>query len=348
MSACYPAPRPENAVLANADLSHSLKFTRFSLSHGFSNPALLRVVVVVGMAGAMRALLERYLIVIGSVEGSSPHTIRAYRSDLLALIGVLEAQGITDPARVVPLHLRSWVGQMSRAQAARRSVARRLAAVRSFFRWMVNDKVLVASPAEELPGPKLPRELPAVLSEADMSRFLDAIVPAGFAGTRDRALFELLYSSGMRVSEITGLDLDDVPRGARHVKVRGKGNKERLCPVGNVAAGYLDTYRELRGEHAADDGKKRRPFFLNQRGGRLTVRGVIYLLDRYLLALGGGRHFSPHALRHSFATHLLNNGADLRTVQELLGHANIATTQVYTQTSLEKLRQVYLKAHPHA
>ena len=302
--------------------------------------------------GAMRALLERYLVVIGSVEGYSPHTIRAYRSDLTALIGVLEAQGISAPDRVVALHLRSWIGQMSRAQAARRTVARRLAAVRSFFRFLVNSKVLETSPAEELPGPKLPRELPRVLSELEMSQFLEGIPAVGFVGARDRALFELLYSSGMRVSEITGLDLEDVPRGARHVKVRGKGNKERLCPIGNVAAGFLDTYRELRGQHVSDSltpGKRvRRPFFLNQRGTRLTVRGVRFLLDQYLLELGGAKHFSPHALRHSFATHLLNNGADLRTVQELLGHTNIATTQIYTQTSLEKLRQVYLKAHPHA
>lgn len=300
--------------------------------------------------GVMTALLERYLVVIGSVEGFSPHTIRAYRSDLLALFAQLEAQKITTPERVLPLHLRSWVGHMSRAQSARRSVARRLAAARSFFRYLVNAKVLATSPAEELPGPKTPRELPHVLSENEMSQFLEGIVPSGFAGSRDRALFELLYSSGMRVSEITGLDLEDVPRGARHVKVRGKGNKDRLCPIGNVAAGHLDTYREMRSQavEQAPVGKGKRPFFLNQRGTRLTVRGVRFLLDQYLLKLGNAKHFSPHAMRHSFATHLLNNGADLRIVQELLGHSNIATTQIYTQTSLEKLRQVYLKAHPHA
>ena len=299
--------------------------------------------------GTMSAQLERFLVVIGSVEGSSVHTVRAYRSDLLQLFTHLQTAGITTADRVVALHLRAWVGQMTRQKSARRSVARRLAAARSFFRWLVNDKQLAASPAEDLPGPKLPRELPRVLSENEMTQFLEGIVPAGFAGTRDRAIFELLYSSGMRVSEITGLDLEDVPRGARHVKVRGKGNKERLCPVGDIAAGHMDTYRELRArEEQPTIGSKRRPFFLNQRGTRLTVRGVRFLLDRHLLKLGWARQFSPLALRHSFATHLLNHGADLRTVQELLGHSNIATTQIYTQTSLEKLRQVYLKAHPHA
>lgn len=301
--------------------------------------------------GAMRALLERYLVVIGSVQGSSPHTLRAYRADLSALFATLTAQGITAPESVTALHLRSWLGQMARAGSARRSVARRLAAVRSYFRWLVNAKVLAMSPAEDLPGPKLPRELPHVLSENEMAQFLDGIVAVGFAGSRDRALFELLYSSGMRVSEITGLDLQDVPRGARHVKVRGKGNKERLCPIGTVAAGFLDAYRELRAQAAElppRGPRARRPFFLNQRGTRLTVRGVRFLLDRQLSRLGSARRFSPHALRHSFATHLLNNGADLRTVQELLGHQTIATTQIYTSTSLEKLRLVYLKAHPHA
>lgn len=286
--------------------------------------------------GAMRELLDRYLVVIGSVEGSSVHTLRAYRADLGRLIDHLEGQGVTDPGAVTALALRAYVGKLARGEAAKRSVARRIAAVRSFFRWLVNAKVLGTSPAEQLPGPKLPRELPRVLSEREMQEFLD-----GIASARDRALFELLYSSGMRVSEITGLDLLDVARAARHVKVRGKGNRERLCPVGTVASSHLDRYRTER-------GTKPGPFFLNHRGGRLTVRGVRYLLDRYLLSMGWARHFSPHALRHSFATHLLNNGADLRTVQELLGHRNIATTQVYTQTSLEKLRQVYMRSHPHA
>lgn len=290
--------------------------------------------------GAMRELLVRYLVVIGSVEGSSVHTLRAYRADLGRLIDHLESQGITEPAAVTSLALRGYVGKLARGDAARRSVARRLAAVRSFFRWLLNAKVLATNPAEALPGPKLPRELPRVLSEREMKEFLEGIAPA-----RDRALFELLYSSGMRVSEITGLDLLDVPAGARHVKVRGKGNRERLCPVGSVASSYLDRYRTERGGRP---GARREPFFINHRGGRLTVRGVRYLLDRYLLTMGWARRFSPHALRHSFATHLLNNGADLRTVQELLGHQNIATTQVYTQTSLEKLRQVYLRSHPHA
>jgi integrase/recombinase XerC len=289
---------------------------------------------------AMRELLDRYLVVIGSVEGSSAHTVRAYRADLSRLIDHLEASGVTAPASVSTLALRGYAGKMARGEGAKRSVARRLAAVRSFFRWLVNAKVLTTNPAEGLPGPKLPRELPRVLSEREMLDFLEAIV-----SPRDRALFELLYSSGMRVSEITGLDLIDVPPGARQVKVRGKGNRERLCPVGSVAAGHLDIYRKTRTAGAV---AARSPFFVNHRGGRLTVRGVRYLLDRYLLKLAWARRFSPHALRHSFATHLLNAGADLRTVQELLGHRNIATTQVYTQTSLEKLRQVYMRSHPHA
>jgi integrase/recombinase XerC len=286
--------------------------------------------------------LDRFLARIGSLEGASPHTLRAYRHDLVGYLDHLARIGAAWPPTAQ--EVRAYLHALSRESLARASIARKVAAIRSFHRHLVASGVTAADPAAGLPGPKVGRSLPREVSERDVALFLDGIVPIGFAGCRDRALFELLYASGMRVSELVGLDREDVPPGARQLKVRGKGRRERLCPVGSTAARFLDAYRLLREARSS-----RSPaFFLNALGGRLTVRGVRFILMRHLSRSGWARRFSPHALRHSFATHLLNGGADLRTVQELLGHRSIATTQVYTQTSLEKLRIVYRKAHPHA
>ncbi|MBI4863346.1 MAG: tyrosine recombinase XerC [Candidatus Riflebacteria bacterium] len=287
--------------------------------------------------------LERFLVLMGAVEGSSPHTLRAYRYDLDQLLNHLESRGVT-LQQASSADLRAFLLDLSRRGYDRRSQARKVAAIRSFFRFLVQGKAIARDPAVTLPGPKLGRRLPRVLSEKEMARFLDGMAATGLAGRRDRAFFELLYASGMRVSEITGLDVTDVDLAAGHAKVTGKGGKERLCPIGATAKRHLEDYLAVRHGLVA-----RSPaLFLNLRGGRLTVRGVRWVLDRHLLRLGLARRFSPHALRHSFATHLLNAGCDLRTVQELLGHATVATTQVYTHTSLEKLRQVYARTHPHA
>jgi len=286
--------------------------------------------------------LERFLVMMESVRGASIHTRSAYRTDLYQFLTRLPPDARWED--VTARDVRGFLMALSKEDYDRRSVSRKLAALRSFFRYLIETKVLRDDPMEGIPGPKLGRKLPRVLSESEMTLFLDGISIDTFFGCRDRALLELLYASGMRVSELVALDVRDLDLRSGSAKVSGKGNRERLCPVGAVASGFVRQYLERRNaRNVASDA-----LFVNHLGRRLTVRGVRFVLERRITRSGLAKRFSPHALRHSFATHLLDNGADLRTVQELLGHKGIATTQIYTHTSLSKLRQVYAKSHPHA
>jgi integrase/recombinase XerC len=289
----------------------------------------------------LREHLKRYLVLLGSVRGASGHTLAAYRNDVGQLLDHL---ALHRTSHVTTGDIRTFLGALGKLGLEKKTLARKVSALRSFFRYLIEAGVIGENPMEGLRGPKIGRKLPDVLSEAEIAAFLDGIDATTLLGARDRAILELIYSAGLRVSELVGLDSDDVEPGYRFVRVQGKGNKERLCPVGTVAAGFLRAYLAL----LPLESRAGRAVFRNARGGRLTVRGVRHLLEQQLLRSGLARRFSPHAFRHSFATHLLNAGADLRTVQELLGHSQISTTQIYTHTSLDKLRDVYRKAHPHA
>jgi len=287
----------------------------------------------------------------------SPRTVLAYRTDLHRFADFWEREFANSPAGKTPLTkidtlaVRSYLASLHRAKLAHRSLARHLSTLRSFFRWACREGHLEKSPAMGLATPRLPKQLPRAMTMPDTERLLDA-QDEGFVPERDRALFELLYASGLRVSEAAGLDLEDVDFSSRLVRVTGKGNKERIVPFGESAGDALQEYlpsraalRHRAAETGDDSGE---PLFVNARGGRLTTRSMARLLKRRLRAAGLPEEISPHALRHTFATHLLQAGADLRAIQELLGHASLSTTQKYTHLDAARLREVYRNAHPKA
>lgn len=287
----------------------------------------------------------------------SPRTVLAYRTDLSRFAAFWETEfanesaGRTPLSKIDTLAVRSYLAHLHRGRLSNRSLARHLSTLRSFFRWARREGHVKKSPAHGLPAPRIPKTLPRAMTLADTERLLTAEDP-GLVPERERALFELLYATGLRVSEAAGLDLEDVDFSARLVRVTGKGSRERIVPFGESAEdalrAYLPSRAALRHGAAEEDGESGEPLFVNARGGRLTSRSMARLLKRRLRAAGLPAEISPHALRHTFATHLLQAGADLRAIQELLGHASLSTTQKYTHLDAARLREVYRNAHPKA
>jgi integrase/recombinase XerC len=277
---------------------------------------------------------------------ASPHTIRSYEDDLeVYSVYLSQFRGAdADPTAANPARLRRYSAWLASRGYAPSTIARRLASLRSFFRYLRREGLVAADPAAGLRNPKQPKRLPRLLRIDEVIRLLDAVPIETLAGLRDRAMLETLYGGGLRVSELVGLNLDDLDAESDLVRVRGKGRRERLCPVGDVSAGWIRRWIALR--------RPKRPLepalFLNQRGTRLTTRSVGRLLEAHLLRAGLVHAGSPHTLRHSFATHLLDSGADLRSVQELLGHRNLTTTQVYTHVTQDRILDIYHEAHPRA
>jgi len=274
----------------------------------------------------------------GLAESGSPPTLRAYTQNLELFREYCARQGVRDPARIDHRLLRGFLVELNGSGLKKSSVARYLAAVRSFLRFLVRQEVLATNPARALRAPRARRPLPVHLAEEEVARLVDAAPTP-----RDTAILETLYGGGLRVAELVGLDRDDLDLRRGVARVRGKGRKERLAPLGGSAVRALKAYLQARPR-----SQDPRPVFLNRRGARLTTRSVHRLLRECALRAGVDPRTTPHTLRHSFATHLLDRGADLREVQELLGHKNIATTQIYTHVSLERLRKVYESAHPRA
>ena len=286
-----------------------------------------------------RAAFLRHLEV---ERGASPHTLRSYRVDLEDFTTFLEAHApgtaVTSvDARVV----RAFIAHLHGRSLAPATIGRRLAAVRSWFKFLVRRGALKANPARDVRAPRLPKTLPNFLPVDDAKTLVDGRGIGGAERVRDLAVLELLYASGLRVSELAGLDLDDVDRSDQTVRVLGKGGKERVVPFGDAAARALEAHLGRRGFH---DG----PLFPNARGGRLTVRSMHRIVRRSARAARLARRVTPHTLRHSFATHLLDSGADLRMIQELLGHSRLSTTQRYTHVTPDRLAVVYDAAHPRA
>lgn len=284
---------------------------------------------------------------------ASPETIRNYRSDLRQLtIFLTQAQPTPQTRRSLPIgeitteSLRAYLHWLDRKGEKASSLARKLACLRSFYRFHVREGTIEKNPAEDIRSPKLPKTLPRVLTKDDANVLME--FPEGDTALplRDRAILETLYSTGARVSEAVGLNLGDLNRSDGLVHLRGKGRKERIVPIGDVALQAIHTYRASLKRSTADE-RPATPLFLNHRGGRLTVRSVARLVSRYSSRLAGGA-ISPHALRHSYATHLLDEGADLRSIQEMLGHASLSTTQKYTHLATDQLLAVYDRAHPRA
>jgi integrase/recombinase XerC len=278
----------------------------------------------------------------------SPHTLKAYAQDLKALEAYLTPLNVP-LEKVNHLHLRGFLGVQS-VSLAPASRARRLAGIKSFYGFLARRKVIEVNPARRVKTPKLPQRLPRAVPVDEAFALMEAPDAEKILGLRDVAMLEVLYGGGLRVSELCGLDLRDLDTRSKTVRVLGKGNKERICPLHDGAMEAVRVWLERRGELLVKPAKKQAPdaVFLNFRGGRLTARSVERHLEKYVQQLGLQRKVSPHALRHSFATHLLAGGADIRSIQELLGHASLSTTQRYTAVSFEQLQSVYDKAHPRA
>jgi len=278
------------------------------------------------------------------VRRLSEATIRSYRRDLAAWSAFLAEQEMTD-AEAGQGEARSFMARMSSRHMASATVNRRLSALKGYYEWRRRRIPGTVNPFLSSRTVKKGRRLPGYLTHEEIEIFLDS-TGTDFAGFRDKVLFELLYSTGCRVGEICSLNVSDIVR--RQIRVRGKGDKERMVFVGSRASEALNDYLPLRMEHVADDSDSRQALILDLRGERLTSRGVYYLIRRYAALTGMAKKVTPHTFRHSFATHVLDEGADIRTVQELLGHASLSTTQIYTHTGIERIKQVYRLSHPHA
>jgi integrase/recombinase XerC len=339
----------------------------------------------------MKQAIGKYLEYMRSVRNSSPHTILNYGKDLDQFVVYLSPPGVRPPSLTEVTHtlIREFVGHLHDSGLQKSSIARKLASLRSFFKYCVREGVLKENPARLVPTPKLPKRIPAVLSAEEMNGFLDQLaemgqhpsggqispkkqhrLPAlpptkkvpksmdeGLLLRRDRALLELLYAAGLRVSELTGLNLVDLEQKERVLRVRGKGNKERIVPYGTKAQEALEKYWPLREQLLLQSSRvpgRHHPaphteaVFLNYAGRRLTQRSVGRIVKKYVRLVNVNWDLHPHSLRHAFATHLLADGADLRAIQELLGHQSLSTTQKYTHASIRQLMDIYDKSHPHA
>jgi integrase/recombinase XerC len=306
----------------------------------------------------LAAAIARYLAEL-SRENASPHTIRNYASDLEQLLAYFSPPGAAPPPLAeikVPL-LREWLTNLFDRGLDAASIRRKLAAVRSLFQFLVRERTLEVNVARQLRTPRAPKRVPQVPSTEQTNTLVEGVA-AELSGEsrferphpqRDLLLFELLYGCGLRVSELAGLNLDDFDRRERWIRVRGKGRKERQVPYGSKAAAALEKYLAVRSENVRREQKKGdRALLLSDRGARLSDRRAREIVKFYARMISGDASLHPHTLRHAYATHLLQDGADLRAIQELLGHARLATTQKYTQVSLADLMVVYDKAHPKA
>ncbi|MGE5308092.1 MAG: site-specific tyrosine recombinase/integron integrase [Deltaproteobacteria bacterium] len=286
----------------------------------------------------MERYIEKFARYLEIEKDFSPHTLLNYKLDLEGFRGFL---GDIPVEKVDYFTIRKYLAVLKERNLSARTVARHLSALRSFFKFLVREGFVKASPLAGVSSPKLDKHLPAFLTEEETARAIEALPGKDEGALRDRAILELFYSCGLRVSELVGLNVDDIDLIGGIVKVRGKGKKERLVPAGDMALGQLKRYLDSRKKDSA-------AVFTNlRRGARITARGVREIVKKHLRAAGRSQA-SCHTLRHSFATHMLDRGADLRTVQELLGHANLATTQIYTHLTTDRLKKVYDKAHPRA
>jgi len=290
--------------------------------------------------------IDQFLASLKHEKNASPHTIASYKRDLLQLAGYLEERKVV-LRRIDNVILRGFLARLHENQNKKSTVARKLAAIRSFFQFCIKKKWLEDNPAKVVATPKQEKHVPSFLSEDEMAQFLDLPQANQPLDLRDKAALELLYATGMRVSELAGLNLDDLNFSERLIRVRGKGKKERLIPFGRKAVDSLTFY--IRSRPQINKGNiEDKALFLNYRGERLSSRSVERIVDKYIRVTAVRRKISPHSLRHSFASHLLSRGADLRVIQELLGHESLATTQKYTHINLKQLLEVYKKSHPRS
>jgi integrase/recombinase XerC len=296
----------------------------------------------------MMEALATYLTYLAKERNYSPHTIAAYGEDLRQFMDFLgrHQERAHDPelGAVDQLTIRLFLGDLLERGLTRRSAARKLAAVRSFLKYMVKKGKLPFNPGTNVVTPKLPKTLPVFMDEQSVARMMEMPDRSTAAGVRDRAILELFYGTGIRLGELIGLDVEDMDLRGGTVKVFGKGRKERIVPMGRAAGESLAEYLRRRGELLG--AHKDRALFLSARGRRISRKGIYLLVHKCIAATSEVEKKSPHVLRHSFATHMLNRGADVRAVKELLGHASLSTTQLYTHVTVERLKRIYTRAHP--
>ena len=307
--------------------------------------------VSVGIMEITAEHMDQFLLYLKDQRGFSDHTIRNYGSDLAQFLDFLKpahADG-NIPGSVDPRRIRDYLGELHRRNR-RTTIARKLSAIRSFFRFLEKRNLIRGNPAADVATPKLEKPIPNYLPVDDVFRLLERPERETVLGLRNLAILEVLYSSGLRVSELESLNRSGIDFEDRMVRVVGKGRKERIVPVGRRALqavrDYLDASQSLRRKAGADTAAA--PLFINQQGGRLSARSIGRVIKRYTREIGLPSDISPHSMRHTFATHMLDGGADLRSVQELLGHASLSTTQKYTHVSLDRLMEVYDKTHPRS
>jgi integrase/recombinase XerC len=298
----------------------------------------------------MHAAIESFQRYLQIERNASPLTLKSYAEDLESLLVFFTEQvgRVPDVAQVDIGTLRAFVAYLHACQYERTTIARRLACLRSFFKYCVREGLIQANPAKVLRTPRAGRRLPHFLTTEQVAKLLESPAANRHDGLRDRAILETMYSAGLRVAEVVALNVTDWDRDADVLRVLGKGRKERIAPVGSYAAKALSRWLEVRKPDPQAPAAQSSALFLNRFGRRLTTRSVGRMLEKYIATAGLDRLTTPHTLRHSFATHLLDGGADLRSVQELLGHKSLTTTQIYTHVSTRRLRETYEKAHPHA
>ncbi len=295
----------------------------------------------------MQKHLYEYSNYLAVEKGLSKNTLESYRRDLNKFITFLNKLGINDPALIEKVEINRFLTELKNNNCATSTISRTIASLRSFFTFLVQEGFIDNNPALDLESPKIEKKLPRVLTTGEIDRLLGQPKPVEHKGLRDKAMLELLYASGIRVSELIDLNLSDFDPLVGYLRCRGKGQKERIVPIGSVAINYVSEYMsKARSRLCKNNGEI--ALFVNQHGNRMTRQGFWKILKKYALQSNINGEITPHTIRHSFATHLLENGADLRSVQEMLGHSDITTTQVYTQITRKKIREVYDKTHPRA
>jgi len=295
----------------------------------------------------VQAVFNRYISYLELERNASPYTVRNYTTDLLGFFQFIKEKGIESLKEVDKHILRDYLAYLMQRGIVKASIARKLSAIRSFYRYLVQEEMLPANPLKKTSSPKLDKRLPSFLTREEVTRLIEYPDSTTPLGQRDRALLELLYASGPRVSELVGLNLGQVNLDSREIRVWGKGNKERVVLMGEPATRALTKYLK-EGRPLLLGEKRTNALFLNRYGQRLTERSVQMELQQMARQAGIGKRVHPHMIRHTFATHLLDGGADLRVVQELLGHASLTSTQIYTHVSKSQAKKIYLSAHPLA
>jgi integrase/recombinase XerC len=300
----------------------------------------------------MYPLIDEFMVYLKVEKNASEKTMESYQNDLFQLISFLVEELATNDNNITPdmvthLQIRKYLSTLQKKQLARASIARKLATYRTFFKFLCREEIIEYNPIKAIATPKLEKRLPNFLYQDEMNKLLEAPDKDTPFGLRDRAILETFYSSGLRISELVTIDVSQLDFSLGYLRVMGKGSKERIVPLGSYAIKAINTYLETGRPKLITDPQEQ-AVFLNKHGKRLTPRGIRYMLDKYVEEISLAHHISPHTLRHTFATHLLENGADLRAVQELLGHVSMSTTQIYTHVTKERLRNVYKNTHPRA